>query len=69
MGRWTFNSDSYNESYVTFYDSLLQVDDGFGRLGNDWRKQHLNSASVPPVARVFFKILLNPEAKYPYVKQ
>jgi hypothetical protein len=68
-GRWTFDSDSYNKNYVTFYDGYLSVDDGFGRLKSDWRKEQGNSVAVPPIGRAFYKILLNPEGKYPYVKQ
>lgn len=68
-GRWSFNSDSYSDSYVTFYDGYLNVDDGFGRLRRDWRVPEKNSVAVPPVRRKFFRILINPEAKYPYVKQ
>ena len=68
-GRWTFNSDSYSSSYVTFYAGYLRVDDGFGRLNPNWRNPPNNTLAVPPVHKGLSNILINPEAKFPYVKQ
>jgi hypothetical protein len=64
QGSWSFDPSN---SYVTFH-GYLQVADGFGKLRSDWRVVPQGIVALP-VERVFFKIVLNSGAQYPYAKQ
>lgn len=62
-GSWEYDART---GYVTLH-GYLEVADGFGKLRADWQSVPTGVVALP-VEQIFFKIVLNSGAQYPYVR-
>lgn len=63
-GRWEFDP---KDSRVTLHGAII-VDDGFGHLRGDWKKESSGLVSLS-VEMHWFRIVMGSGLPYPYLKQ